>query len=454
MPDVMLDYTPSEPQQLFHESTADEVMYGGAAGGGKSHALRWEALIRSLEIPRHKALILRKNFPDLEKSQIRASLEEFPREVCKYIGNKRRWEFANGSIIDFGHLDSDTDIYKYKSAEYEYIGFDELTDFTKDQYTYLLSRLRTTKKSIKPIMRSATNPEGRGLNWVKKRFIEPAKPYEVWKPERGGTRQFIPATIYDNDHVNREDYIEKLRSLPEDRMKALLEGDWNQFKGQVFKEFDNSIHVLTPFKVPNGWARYMALDWGFTKPFAILWGAVAGEDYKVGKRLIPKDSVVIYREYYGCEKGEVDKGIEKPAREVAWKIIEIEKEPVQIRIADPATWAHRGHDGPSISEIFHEEGVYMMRADNDRLAGKMQIHDRLRVNDNGHPSLFILDNCQHLIRTLPALPYDTRRPEDVDTDAEDHLYDALRYLLMGRPMKTRPKKKRKKKPPTNKYTGY
>lgn len=455
MTDILVPYKPFDKQKLFHASQAIELLYGGAAGGGKSRALRWEAFIRCNEIPDYRAIIFRRNFPDLEKSQILESKKEFPPGTCIYKENKKRWEFPNNSMLFFSHLDGDNAVYDHKSAEYEYIGFDEATEFTQFQYTYLLSRLRTNKPGVVPVMRGATNPGGIGHNFFKIRFIDPALPYEVWKPKVGGTRQFIPATLWDNPHINHQDYVNNLMSLPEDQRRALLNGDWSVVEGQSFKEFDSSVHVIRPFKIPVHWPKYMGADWGFSKPFAFLWGAVAQEKYTLDDtRIIPKGSIIIYREYYGCVKGEADVGIERSAREVAWDILNKENEVVHVRVIDPSTWSRRGHDGPTIAEIFIEEGIYFNRADNNRLAGKMQVHDRLRVNEKtGEPSLFIFDTCYHLHRTLPALPADPRNPEDVDTKAEDHLYDGLKYLLMARPM-VRKLRTNRPKQEIDPYTGY
>jgi len=415
---------------------------GGAAGGGKSFALLMEALIRSIEHPGHQSLLLRKSYPELERSLIRESQKNFPKDICSFKSNKKSWEFDNGSVIDFGYIQHRHDVYNFQSGQWDYIGFDELTQFEEFMYTYLLSRLRTTSKDIQPVMRAATNPGNIGHQWVKRRFVDPAEPYEIWTTEQGMTRQFIPATVYDNPYLLENDpgYIEKLKSLPEEEQKALLEGNWNVFAGQVFKEFDHKTHVIQPFQIPVEWTKYMALDWGFVKPFCVLWGAVD-----------PEQRVYIYREYYGCRPNRVNVGIEMNARDVAAHILDMEREPVQIRVADPATWQKRGHDGLTISEIMAQEGVPMMKADNDRMQGKMAVHDRLRVARDGEPMIYFFDNCKNIIRTLPALTYDARKTEDVDDSQEDHAYDALRYLLMARPIKT---ERGKPSIPRDPVTGY
>lgn len=175
-----------------------------------------------------------------------------------------------------------------------------------------------------------------------------------------------------------------------------------------------NVHVCEPFEIPSGWERLRSMDWGFTKPYAVYGGAV---DY---------DGVVyIVNEYYGCVPGSPDTGTKETAREVANKIKHLNG----YGVADPAIWQRTGHDGPTIQEIFAEEGVVFDKADNDRLAGKMQVHIRLREQ-----KLVIFSTCTNLIRTLPALVYDKRHVEDVDTTQEDHAYDALRYMLMSRPI--------------------
>lgn len=439
-----IDYTPTEKQAKFHSCPADEVLFGGSAGGGKSMALLMEAIVEALEVPGNRCLLMRRTYPELEKSLIHTSLQIIPKDLGRYNDGKKRWTFVNGSIIDFGYCENENDVTKYQSAEYGFIGFDELTHFTEFQYTYMLSRLRSTVEGVWPRMRAATNPGGVGHAWVKKYFIDPAPPETVWTTDEGLTRCFIPATVYDNPYLMEADpgYIRRLESLDEDSKRALLYGDWDVFAGQAFKEFNRDLHVVKPFSIPKNWTRYRSLDWGYSKPFAVLWGAVDGDE-----------NIYIYREFYGCEKGRYDTGIKLDAKEVGKEIAKLSRfEKYRKSVADPACFSKHGYKGETIADLLKEGGAKFERGYNDRIQGKNYIHEKLKIKDDGKPSLFIFENCIHLIRTLPALVYDKSRPEDVDTKGEDHLYDALRYMVSAR-MRHFTQKKSPVRRPINPYTG-
>ena len=467
---------------MFHASTADEVLYGGARGGGKSVALIMEAWQRSVETPGHKSLILRRSYKQLEKSLIRHMREHFPENFGHFVKNDMTYHFPNGSLIDFGYLNTDDDKYEYQGREYDFVGFEELTQFTYSQYSYILSSIRTSKEAIMPVIRCTSNPGNIGHNWVKSRFLDFAEPMEkkevdltkemaelkeanpeVDLDKLTFTRQFIPSTVFDNQHIVDNDpmYILRLQQLPIDEREAYLYGNWDVFGGQVFKEFNKKKHTLTPFNIPSHWQKYMSIDWGYKEPFAIVWGTVVNEDYKINGRTLKEGSVIIYREHYGTRNPGSNEGIELEASEVASNVIDMEDEQVHIRIADHDMFAKRGHSAPTIAETFGEYFLYLTRADKgsgSRIQGKMEMHKRFRIEDE-EPSLYFLDDCKHCIRTIPSLPYSTssRNPEDVETkNVEDHLYDAVRYLLMARPIgrDEKPKRIHKKKKGNDKYTGY
>lgn len=466
---ITADYQPFYKQQLFHASTSDEVLYGGARGGGKSVALTMEAWQRCVETDGYKVLLLRRSYKQLRRTLLRYMREFFPDELGRYVKSDLTYYFNNGSLIDFGYLDTEADKFEYQGAEYDMIGFEELTQFKKSQYLYLFSSIRSSREQGETIMRATANPGGVGHNWVKERFLDIGEPMKEHKVRVGNntedyvTRQYIPATVFDNDYIMEHDpqYIQKLKMLPEAEKEAYLHGNWDIFSGQVFSEFDEDTHVIEPFDIPVHWQKYMSIDWGYRAPFGVVWGAVASEDYKRGKVEIPKGTIVIYREYYGVRDEVVDsemyKGVELSGFEVANRISMKEEENVHVRIGDYDMFAKRGHRSPTIAEEFAQHGLYLTKPDKARIQGKMQVHKRLRVQD-GTPNMYIFNTCENLIRTIPQLPYSTTNPEDVDTDSEDHLYDALRYLLMARPYAkdTRKKKKRRRadSKSKNKYTGY
>ncbi len=435
MADLVLNLT--HTQKRFMDADADEVLFGGAAGGGKSYGQVADALVYALKYPKSRQLILRRTFPELEHSIIVTSLQFYPTKIARYKAASHTWEFQNQSLIEFGYLATEKDVLRYQGAEYDVVRFDELTHFTEAQYTYLLSRIRGVNHYPKQ-MKSSTNPGGIGHSWVKQRFIDGIAPNQVASdPETGMRRVFIPSFVQDNVFLMAADkgYQKRLELLPEAEKKALLYGEWDIFDGQVFAEWRNNprgyqsrrwSHVIAPFAIPKNWRRFRTFDFGYTKPFAVSWFAV-DEDGRAYN----------YRELYGCT-GTPDTGVRWTAQKIARAIREIEENEEPDRTvcgyADPAIWNATGSAEGSIAEMMEREGVYFEKGKNNRLAGKMQVHYRLAFDNEGLPMLYIFDTCKHMIRTLPQLRYDSVQPEDVDTRQEDHLYDAMKYFLMSDPI--------------------
>ena len=431
----------TKTQLEFITADADEVLFGGAAGGGKSYGQLVDALLFALKYPGSHQLVLRRTFPELEHSLIMNSLLIYPTSVCKYKTSDSKWSFRNGSVIEFGYCRAESDVLRYQGAEYDVVRFDELTHFTESQYTYLLSRVRGTNGYPKQI-KSSTNPGGVGHTWVKSRFIDGAEPGKPRETEYGTKRLFIPSFVQDNKFLMQSDgaYIRRLEQLPENERRALLYGEWEIFDGQVFTEWRNNpagyetrrfSHVIKPFEIPKEWRRFRAFDFGYSKPFAVSWYAV---DY---------DGIVYnYRELYGCT-GKPDTGVRWTVQQIADKILELEEEErkdgIKITgIADPAIWNATGSSEGSIADMMERRGVYFEKGNNNRLAGKMQVHYRLGFDEDGIPMIYFFDKkCPGIIRTLPQLKYDELNPEDVDTRQEDHLYDALKYFLMTNPIPPR-----------------
>ena len=433
-------------QKKFMDAEADEVLFGGAAGGGKSYGQLVDALLYALKYPKSKQLILRKTFPELEHSLIMVSLGFYPKSVCTYSSTNRKWNFVNGSVIEFGYCATKADVFRYQGAEYDVIRFDELTHFTEEQYTYLISRVRGVNPYPK-IVKSSTNPGGIGHNWVKQRFIEGIEPEKIYIDEETGVKRlFIPSFVQDNTFLMNADpdYVNRLKMLPENEKKALLYGEWDIFDGQVFAEWKNShfgsktgrwSHKIEPFQIPKEWRRYRAFDFGYSKPFAVSWYAVDNDGRAYN-----------YRELYGCT-GTPDVGVRWTAQKIADEIRRIEETEEKgqqiVGIADPAIWNNTGSVDGSIADMMEKRGVYFEKGNHDRLAGKMQVHYRLAFDDEGLPMIYFFNTCKNIIRTLPQLRYDPVRPEDVDTGQEDHLYDALKYFLMSNPIAVRENKKEK-----------
>lgn len=434
-----INLTITKRQKAFIEAQSDEVLFGGAAGGGKSYGQLVDALLYALKYAGSKQLILRRTFPELNRSLILVSLSFYPKEIAKYNDSNKRWRFVNGSVIEFGYCDAEKDVYRYQGAEYDVVRFDELTHFTKEQYTYLISRVRGVNDFPK-MMKSSTNPGGVGHAWVKERFIDGFTPNEEHIDDTGRRFLFLPSLVQENSFLMKSDpmYIKRLEQLPEKERKALLYGDWDIFEGQVFAEWRNDrrgyktrkgTHVIESFTIPKEWRRFRAFDFGYSKPFAVLWFAV---DYD--------GRAYLYRELYGCT-GEPDVGIKWTAQQIAQEIRKIEDSEEKgqhiLGIADPAIWNKTGSEDGSIADMMQQCGVYFEKGNHDRLAGKMQLHYRLAMDDEGLPMLYVFENCRNTIRTLPLLQYDPLRPEDVDTKQEDHIYDSIKYFLMANPIPPR-----------------
>lgn len=424
-----------------------EVLYGGAAGGGKSDSLLMFSILRRMKYPRTAGLFLRRQAVDLEHEggAIPRSHDLLNgRPGMHWNGQKRKWTFPNGSVLEFGHMKEEEDKRNYQSSAYADICFDELTHFTESQYLYMFSRARTTVVGCSPKIRSGSNPGSIGHGWVKTRFVDCQPPERAgWfirvndrdqhadpNNPRARSRAFVPSRVYDNAILMNAnpDYVANLEAMSEDDRKALLEGDWDAWYGNVFKQWSRDRHTLRPFAIPPRWTVRVGMDWGVARPFVALWGAWGSRLPDDGEALHPCDQehVYVYREV--AERGLRD---EDMARYVATYS---QGEPlVEVR-ADPASFfLTMQQTGYSPGAVFMGEPyrLPLIRANNDRLKGKRKVDEMLGQCACGVPRLRVFDTCVELIRTLPSLPYDAHTIEDVDTDAEDDAYDALRYLLMG-----------------------
>ncbi|MBQ9980172.1 MAG: terminase family protein [Oscillospiraceae bacterium] len=438
-------WQPQAKQAEFLCRFEDEALYGGAAGGGKSDALVIEAL-RQVDIPWYRALILRKTVPQLTEliDKSRRYYAAFPQ--AKYSESGRFWTFPSGARIFFCSMQHPRDWFRYQGLAYDYIAFDELTHFSWEEYSYMFSRNRASGPGTRVYIRATANPGGVGHNWVKARFITAGAPGEtVWEefsitsPEgvqkRRRSRIFIPSTVFDNDALlkNDPDYLSRLAALPENDRRALLYGDWDSFSGQVFTAWRNdpaaegkNSHVLAPFPVPESWKILRGFDFGYSKPFSVGWYAVDhdGRLYRI-------------RELYGCT-GTPNEGVRWEPGRIAREISLIEKDDPNLKgrfirgIADPSIFDESR--GESVAAMMEREGIFFDRGDNSRIAGKMQVHNRLEFDEKGVPMLYVFSTCRHFIRTFPALIYSSSNVEDVDTAGEDHIYDELRYICMERPL--------------------
>ena len=411
------------PQEDFLAAGETDVLYGGAAGGGKSYAMLVDPL-RYAHRPAHRALILRRSMPELREI-IDKSRELYPKAFkgAKYKEVEKLWNFPSGAKIEFGFLERDADVYRYQGQAYSWIGFDEITHLpTEFAWNYLASRLRTTDPEITPYMRCTANPGGSGAHWVKKRYIDASPPNSSYIGSDGLTRKFIPARLEDNPYLALDGrYEQMLNALPATQRRQLLEGNWDVAEGAAFTEFETALHVVTPFEIPISWERVKGIDYGYASESACVWGAVDPSD----------GTLVIYRELY--QKGLL-------GTQLSDMITNMELEdPFSVQgVLDTACWNKTGTTGPTIGETLVRSGHKLRRADKNRIQGKIQVHEYLKVSQSGRPRLQIFNTCPNLIRELQCIPLDKSNPEDVDTKAPDHAYDALRYLIMSRPRMSNP----------------
>lgn len=445
---ISIPYKPTKKQAIFHATNANEVVYGGAAGGGKTKALIMDALFRCLKYPGTTAVVFRRTYQELEDTDIKEANSSYPKAIAKYNAGRHEFTLKNGSKILFRHCENEADRFNYSGIEIQFLYFDELTSFEQTIYDFLKTRMRAKKSlGVVPIVRSATNPGNIGHGWVKKMFVD-AGPYmsiqtqEIYSEALHKTKrvrtQYIPALAMENPFIT-EDYIFELEQKPEALRNALLNGDWDSFEGQVFTEFTNKpehyidrigTHVIEPFEIPLWWKRYVSFDHGYSRPFSVGFWAIdeEGRAYR-------------YKEWYGCLPRQANVGVKITPREIAEGIVALEKDERDNNlfidhIADPAIFDRSR--GDSVADQMRPEngkpGVIFRPGDNTRLAGKMQLHERLRFREDGRPMLYVFNTCVDWIRTVPNLPYSQTKPEDVDTNAEDHAYDETKYFLQAHPL--------------------
>lgn len=442
--------TPKQHFMIYNLEDIDELFYGGQAGGAKTEGLLRFVLRRRMECPGSVGLMMRKTLGQLEKTLIRKSKKIF-NPYAKWREQKKQWLFRNGSIEECGYCENDNDVYQYDSAEYDDICIDEARHTTEFQLQYLCSRLRTSGE-WKTLLRVFSNPGGVGHIWLKERFVRYAKNriYKVFDEEEGTfkTRYFLPASLEDNTMMpvkKRKEYRAWLNGLPEAERRMLRDGDWDFVYGAAFSELKVTVHQYNPkFHPVPKWAKIaMSYDFGFGAPFSIGWWWLDfdGRAWR-------------FAEWYGWN-GKPNIGLRMSPSLVGKEIHKLEekmdiKGRVVQRVADPAIFAKNpnlkgGGQGPSVAEMFSEKGVHFLPGDNDRMLGKQQFHDRLRVPDDydiknplTNPMMMISSECKNWWRTVPMLStgdWGTPRFDDIEDKQEDHAYDETRYFLMSRPIR-------------------
>lgn len=429
------------PQERFHAADQHAVLYGGAMGGGKTRALLMEGIRAAMLYPGIRIGAFRRTYDELAESFL-AELEKV--DFAKALGAK--WNagthtltFPNRSIIRFRYAETVEHATRRQGGEYQLILFDEAGLVPAAVIEALEERQRSSNPRI-PVLgiRLASNPGGHGHAALKIRFLDPTKYGErTGTDAEGRSLAFIPAKATDNPYLD-PNYEAQLNSIKDPaRRAAMRDGNWEVFVGQVFEEWNRDHHVVPRPKegLPKTWERWVGIDYGRAAPWAVLWVAIDQDRRKW-----------VYREMY--EKGV---GVRAQARMILDAESESEEKGV-MHVIDPST-QNKMTDGPSIFELYAQEGLGCLPADNDRIAGWQKVHDALAVGplcavheylmtqgrytpltdedgNTGCPMLHVINGAApNLVRTLPDLPYSKTKVEDVDTTAEDHAPDALRYLL-------------------------
>jgi len=434
------------PQTEFLAASEREVLYGGSAGSGKSYALLADPM-RYFGVTAFNGLILRRTNDEL-RELVWKSQELYPKAYpgAKWQEKKSQWVFPSGARLWMTYLERDDDVMRYQGQSFSYIAVDELTQYaTPFSFVYLRSRLRTTDPDLPIFMRATSNPGGPGHQWVKRAFIDPAPPGKTFEAtdietgdvlrypqshEKAGqslfNRRFIPATLKDNPYLYDDgQYEANLLSLPENQRRQLLEGDWAVADGAAFPEFRQSVHVVEPFEIPHNWVRFRSADYGYSSWSAVHWYAIDPA----------YETLIVYRELYVSKHTGKDLGRAVMDAEVG--------DGIKFGILDSSCWHNRGQIGPSIAEEMITMGCRWRPSDRTagaRVAGKNQLHERLKVDEvTEQPGIVFFNTCRQIIADLPVIPSCPKGSDDIDQRyASDHTYDSLRYGLMSRPRSLSP----------------
>lgn len=427
-------YVPTPKQAEFDQRPERYVLFGGAAGPGKSYAARWALYRRCLRLPNYECLLLRRTFPELEKTHLRAMAREADLIGAAFHETKRTMTFPNGSLIEGGHMENAEDVQKYLSTEYDCIIADEGSTFEPGPLLELSTRARTSKPHVLADGGAkfyvVSNPGGPAALLLLDLFLDhqpnlddfPALA-DVYRAEDWA---YVPAQLEDNPYLDPA-YVRGLAVLSKWRYEQLRHGNWRVFAGQFFSRWDERIHVAT-VEVRGGlW--FESMDWGYNQPGCWLWWVVLPDHHLAivdewkFQALDVKDVVA------GVKARRKALGVGKPA----------------YTVGDPAIWIKtgltyaRGLIGESIGETFSRHGISILKADHERVNGWMRCQALLGTDVAGRPWLTVDPRCRYLLRTIPAAQSEATDADDVDTTGDDHALDAWRYGAMSRPHPEHPR---------------
>jgi hypothetical protein len=440
------------PQTALISCPVFEVFFGGARGGGKTDGVLGDFLEHADTYGEHAiGLMLRRQRTELVET-IERSKAIYTPLGWKYHEQDKMWRAPDGARLRFAYLERDADAEAYQGHSYTRLYIEEIGNFPSDKPILKLMATLRSGAGVPVGFRATGNPGGPGHQWVKARYIDPAPMgFRVIRDAVSGLeRVYIPSRVGDNKFLGA-DYVQQLKaSGSEELVKAWLEGDWSVIEGAFFDCWDTSRHVVRPFEIPDGWARFRSGDWGSAKPFSIGWWAVVGDKFRLDSGLwLPRGCLVRYREWYGMQPGKPNVGLKLHADVVGKGIADREAKDARLigGVLDPAAFAEDG--GPPIGERINAELIKaklvpFRPADNKRVPGRGamggwdQMRGRLVGDEDGLPMIVTFSTCVDSIRTIPALQHDPLKPEDLDSDMEDHAGDEWRYACMSRPWIRKP----------------
>lgn len=411
-------------QVQFLKSTALYCGYGGARGGGKSHAVRIDAVRGALKYPGIKILIVRRRYTDLQGNYVEPLNKLLPSTIAEYNSQLHQYYFINGSTIKLGHFQSYAQAAdEYQGQEFDWIFMDEATQFTEQEFRLLGGCLRGVN-NIPKKFRLTMNPGGVGHRWVKRLFIDRQFKTDCANPEENENPddyEFIQALVTDNTALMKSNggkqYLAMLSSLPENIRNAHRYGDWDALGGNYFPEFQTATHVCEPFAIPPSWARYRAFDYGLDA-LAVLWFAIA-----------PNGRVYMYRELK--KSGLI---VSDAAQEILSNTGVNEK--IITTYAPDDIWSRQKDTGKTMAEVFLSNGVAIVKASRSRVQGWLQVKEFLAPMEDGKPKLMVFNTCQNFIDDIQSIQASDKDPNDCATEPHDitHLPDACRYFCISRTM--------------------
>lgn len=436
------------PQKALVDCPFREIFFGGARGGGKTDGVLGKYAVKAARYgDGFNALFCRRELPMLDDA-IERSKEIYGKIGAQWNDQKKTWFFPGGGRLRFRPLERVQDADKYQGQNVSDVCIEEAGIYPDPKPIDRIFGILRSAKGVPTQLILTGNPGGAGQHWIKQRYIDPApggmKMLTRKLPNGAEHRYvFIPSRIQDNKLLmhNDPEYINNLYLVGSEQLvKAWLSGDWNAVEGAFFDCWDSSKHIVRPFAVPEEWTRFRSMDWGSAKPFSVGWWAIASDDHETPTGIIPRGSIVRYREWYGCKEGEPNTGLKLTAEEVGKGIAERERgDKIAYGVLDPAAFSQDG--GPSIYERLTKatgHKVMFRPADNKRVSQKGALGgwDQMRARmkgDGERPALFVFSTCTDFIRTIPSLQHDRDKPEDLDTESEDHVADEARYGCMSRP---------------------